>query len=154
MKKAIRIALIVLVVALVGIQLVPVDRSNPPVTREVRWDSPDTRAIAQRACFDCHSNETVWPWYSYVAPISWRLAGHVDDGRGHLNFSEWDQPNEDLDEVVEVLENKEMPLQDYLLIHSEARLTDAEREALIEGMRRTFENDPPVERPRRGPPPS
>lgn len=68
-------------------RLLPVARSNPPVTREVQWDSTQIRALAQRACFDCHSNETVWPWYSYIAPISLRVADHVQEGRQKLNFS-------------------------------------------------------------------
>jgi len=153
MKRILRTVLWLIVAALVAIQLVPVDRSNPPVTREVAWDSPDTRAIAERACFACHSNETAWPWYAYVAPVSWRVASHVERGRGHLNFSEWDQPNEDLDEVVEVIRDHEMPLRDYLLVHREARLTADERELLIAGFERTFTNDPPVERRRPGGPP-
>ena len=154
MKKYVRAFLIVLGVTLVGIQLVPVRRTNPPVTQEVTWDSPATRDLAKRACFDCHTNQTVWPWYSYVAPISWRVADHVRTGRADLNFSEWDQPNEDLDEVVEKIEEGEMPLNDYLLVHSEARLTPDEKQALIEGFKRTFTADPPVEKPRRRPQPT
>lgn len=146
MKK---IVLGVLATIVIGAQLVPVDRSNPPVTQELRWDSEETRELVSRACFDCHSNQTVWPWYSYIAPISWRVAGHVDHGRGHLNFSEWDKPNEDFDEIKEVMDEGEMPLWDYLLMHSEAKLTPEETQALIEGLRISFQNDPPIERPRR-----
>jgi hypothetical protein len=149
MRKYFRILGAVLGVAFVGIQFVPVDRSNPPVTREIAWDSPETRALARRACMDCHSNETTWPWYSYVAPISWRVADHVEDGRGHLNFSTWDKANEDMDEVKEQVEEGEMPLNDYLLLHGEARLSDAEKAALLQGLGRTFEADPPIERKRR-----
>ncbi len=152
MKKYLKIAGALIVVAVIGIQLVPVERTNPPVVRDVAWDSPETRALAERACFDCHSNETKWPYYSYIAPISWRVAQHVSMGRRHLNFSDWTQPNEDLDEVIEVMEEGEMPLSDYLLMHSEARLSPEETEALIAGFRRTFENDPPIERRRRRPP--
>ncbi|ARA94491.1 hypothetical protein AWN76_015890 [Rhodothermaceae bacterium RA] len=148
MTSRLRLLLGGLVLLFVALQFVPVDRSNPPVSREVRWDRPETRALAQRACFDCHSNETVWPWYAYVAPVSWRVAGHVEDGRRHLNFSAWDQPNEDADEVEEVLREGEMPLWDYVLLHPEARLTGAETEALIEGLRATFAADPPVPRRR------
>ncbi len=136
-------------IALIAIQLVPVDRSNPAVTKEVAWDSQETRMLARRACMDCHSNRTVWPWYSYVAPVSWRLSEHVRLGRQQLNFSEWDRPNEDLDEVIEVIETGEMPLDDYLLLHGEARLTVDEQQVLIEGLRRTFIGDPPIERRRR-----
>ncbi len=73
------------------IQLIPVDKSNPPVVSEPTWDSPQTRALAKDACFDCHSNETVWPWYAKIAPSSWLLAQDVDEGRSALNFSEWGQ---------------------------------------------------------------
>ena len=150
MKK---IILSLLVLALVGIQFVPVDRTNPPIVDEINWDTPQTREIAKRACFDCHSNETVWPWYSYIAPISWRVAEHVEHGREHLNFSEWNRPNEDLDEIKEVMEEGQMPLWDYLLMHGEAKLTEAETRQLIDGMAATYENDPNIERPRRRPPP-
>src|SRR5215216_1353338 len=80
-------------VLFVVLQLVPYGRrhDNPPTTREPAWDDPTTRALAVRACFDCHSNETRWPWYSYVAPVSWLTQRDVDEGRRELNFSEWDR---------------------------------------------------------------
>lgn len=146
MKRFLRIAGFVILGIVVLIQFIPIDRANPAVTREVAWNSAETRALAQRACFDCHSNETVWPWYSYVAPISLRLASHVSNGRQHLNFSAWDQPNEDFDEIAKVIERNEMPLSDYLLMHSAAKLTDAEKEQLLAGLKATFANDPPIER--------
>lgn len=149
MKKLLYIVLAVIVLALIGIQFVPVDRTNPPVTDEVNWDSPKTREIAKKACFDCHSNETVWPWYAYVAPVSFRVAGHVDHAREHLNFSDWTQPNEDFDEIKEVIDEGEMPLWDYLLMHSEAELTEEEKKALLSGLYETYRQDPPVERQRR-----
>src|SRR6188474_3266116 len=95
MKRTAKIGLSVIVgvVVLFGlIQLVPtgVSYANPPVVTEPNWDSPQTRVLAQRACFDCHSNETTWPWYSRVAPVSWLVAKDVADGRRHLNFSAWD----------------------------------------------------------------
>jgi hypothetical protein len=154
MKKIIKIIAGVLILLLIGIQFMPVEKTNPPVTREVQWDSPQTRALAERACFDCHSNHTKWPWYANVAPVSWRMADHVEHAREHLNFSEWDRPNEDFDEIKEVLEEGEMPLWDYLLLHSEAELTAAETTQLLEGLQKTYEADPAIERPRGGPPPS
>ena len=74
------------------IQLIPYghNHTNPPVVQEPSWNRPETRAIVKRACFDCHSNETVWPWYSNVAPVSWLIYRDVAEGRQHLNFSEWD----------------------------------------------------------------
>lgn len=117
---------------ILAIQFVPVERTNPPVTGEPKWDTAATRALAVRACFDCHSNETRWPWYSYVAPVSWLVARDVRKARGKLNFSEW--PRGDLDEAVEEIEEGNMPLKEYLLLHPEARLSDSERKALIDGL--------------------
>ncbi len=154
MKLLIKILTYGIPAVLILIQFVPVDRSNPPVTREVNWDSQQTREIVQRACFDCHSNETVWPWYAYIAPISWRVSEHVAEGREHLNFSEWDRPNEDFGEIEEVMEAEEMPLWDYLILHSEAKLTAQETQALIDGLRATYAADPAIERQRRPPPPN
>jgi hypothetical protein len=142
-KKVIRYTGLALVVLFVLLQLIPVDRTNPPVTQEVEWDSAETCALAQRACFDCHSNETTWPWYSYIAPISLRVADHVEEGREKLNFSEWNRSNESLHEILETLEEGEMPLSDYLLMHPEAKLTAAEQQALIDGLQATLTNDPP-----------
>lgn len=145
MKRFLRILGIVILAVVVLIQFIPINRTNPPVTQEVKWDAPETRALAQRACFDCHSNETVWPWYSYVAPISLRVADHVEEGRDVLNFSTWDQPNKDFDDIADEINEGGMPLSDYLLMHGEAKLTAAEKEQLVAGLKATFANDPPVE---------
>ena len=120
-----------------------------PATREVRWNSPQTRELAQHACLDCHSNETVWPWYAYIAPLSWQIAHHVNDGRRHLNFSEWDLPNENEERIIDEISSGKMPLWDYLLLHPEAKLTKAEEQALLDGLKQTLTNDPPIKRQRR-----
>jgi cytochrome c551/c552 len=122
------------------IQLVPYGRShqNPAVRREPRWDAPETRALAVRACFDCHSNQTVWPAYSNVAPMSWIIQSHVDDGRRHLNFSEWDRPQKHADEAAESVKEGEMPLGGYVPFHPQAALSEAEMQALLQGLERTF----------------
>ena len=146
MKKWLKRLGIAIIIVLVGIQLIPVNRTNAAVTREVKWDASVTHDLAQRACFDCHSNETTWPWYGYVAPISWRLADHINEGREVLNFSTWDQPNTDLDEVVESIDENEMPLSDFLLMHPEAKLTAAEKATLVAGFRATYSQDPPLAR--------
>lgn len=143
MKRLITLVVILAAIGFVAIQFVPVDRSNPPVMREIAWNSPETRALAQRACFDCHSNETAWPPYAYIAPISLMLAEHVADGRDQLNFSEWDGRNEDYEEIVEAVTSGKMPLPNYLLLHPESRLSEAEKEALLEGLALTYEQDPP-----------
>jgi len=152
MKISIRSILIAIVgVALIGIliQWIPYghDHSNPPVIKEPNWNSPQTRAITKRACFDCHSNETVWPWYSNVAPVSWLINNDVTRGREHLNFSAWDvhpflpqgqgegiEHQHGSEIIQEVLESGDMPPATYLLLHPEARLTDEELRILIEGL--------------------
>jgi hypothetical protein len=136
-------ALLAAVALLVLIQLVPYgrDHENPPVRKEPAWDSPATRALAQRACFDCHSNETRWPWYSWIAPTSWLVTHDVTDGRRHMNFSEWDREQKDAHEAPEMVEEREMPPWFYLPAHPEAQLTDAERADLIRGLAATVGDD-------------
>jgi cytochrome c551/c552 len=115
-------------------QLIPVARDNPPVESEVPV-TPEARAVLVRACFDCHSNQTVWPWYSKVAPGSWLLAKDVREGRAELNYSSWSRYSAKkqrklLRETLEEVKKGEMPLWIYLFGHPEARLSDADREAL------------------------
>lgn len=136
-----RIALIIVGVLAGGfllIQLVPYGRNhtNPPVLQEPNWDSPETRALAERACFACHSNETVWPWYSNIAPVSWLTQHDTEEGRGILNFSEWgvNGRRQETDEIAESIREGEMPMPMFLITHPEARLTDAEKQALIQGL--------------------
>jgi hypothetical protein len=123
------------------IQLVPYGHAhdNSPVAAEPNWDSPQTRELAQRACFDCHSNETTWPWYSNVAPVSWLVQHDVDEGREYLNFSQWGQggEGEEAEELYEALAEGQMPPSNYLITHPEARLTETEKAALTEGFMRT-----------------
>lgn len=149
--KRIVIALVVVWVLLQVYSLVGINRTNPAIVQEVKWDSPATRDLAKRACFDCHSNETTWPWYSYVAPVSIRVANHVVEGRQHLNFSDWTQPNENAEEMEKQITRDFMPLSDYLLMHAEAKLSDTEQQALIDGLKATLAADPPVPQTRRGP---
>jgi hypothetical protein len=129
------------VVAFLAIQLVPVDRSNPPVTGPIADVPPAVAASLRRACWDCHSNETIWPWYSRIAPVSWLVAHDVDHGREHLNFSTWtDLPPKKqakaYEEIVEVLEDDEMPLWLYDVAHPDVRLDAASRQAIIHWARR------------------
>jgi hypothetical protein len=127
-------------ILVVAIQLVPYgrDHSNPPVTGEPQWDSDRTRELAVAACFDCHSNESTWPWYSNVAPMSWLVQRDVDQGREELNFSEWDKGQGEAGESAETVEEGSMPPRQYTWLHSGARLSDAEKRALIEGFIATF----------------
>ena len=130
--------------ALLAIQLVPYGRNhtNPPVTSEPQWDSPATRALAERACFDCHSNETTWPAYASIAPASWLVQRDVDEGRAVLNFSDWQRPQEEAAEASEELLEGEMPPGAYLLIHARARLSPADRDRLAQGLARTLGGAP------------
>lgn len=121
------------------IQFIPYghQHTNPPVLKEPAWDSPQTRALAKRTCFDCHSNETKWPWYSHVAPISWLVQDDVDGGRHHLNFSEFDKKQEHAHHAAEEVESGEMPIWFYVPLHPPAKLTPAEKSALIQGLKNT-----------------
>jgi hypothetical protein len=133
-------AVIVVVVAFLAIQAVPYghDHSNPQVRAEPAWDSPATRELVASACFDCHSNETSWPWYSNIAPLSWYIQHDVNEGRSVLNFSEWDRPHRGAGEVAEVVQEGEMPPSYYRFLHSSARLSSEEKQALIQGLRATI----------------
>lgn len=143
-SKALVVGLLSVLGLFVALQLVPYgrDHANPPAGTPVAWDTPRTEALARRACFDCHSNETRWPWYSNVAPISWRVQKHVDEGRAKLNFSDFRPGNEEVGEAAgeaaETVQKGEMPLQDYLLAHADARLTEAEKKELMRGLEATF----------------
>lgn len=127
-------------VALSLAQAVPYgrDHSNPPGRVEPRWSSPEVRALAQRACFDCHSNETRWPWYSHVAPMSWLVQRDVDAGRDKLNFQEWQRPQREAHEAAEAVAEGEMPMIIYPPLHPEARLTAAEKARLVQGLEATL----------------
>lgn len=136
-----RNGLIAFIALLAVIQLVPYGRNhtNPPVVSEPQWNSPETLTLAQRACFDCHSNETVWPWYANVAPMSWLVQHDVEEGRSKLNFSEWGAPRtgqreDPVDEVQKVVGEGEMPPLQYTAIHANARLTTTEKDQLISGL--------------------
>jgi hypothetical protein len=135
-KKIVLWGLVIIVVGFGLIQLVPYgrDHSNPPVVQEPEWDSPQTRELAFRACFDCHSNKTTWPWYSSVAPVSWLVQRDVDEGRRHFNFSDWGKRRAEGDEMAEVVSEGEMPPWFYLPLHPRARLSEAEKQALIQGL--------------------
>lgn len=124
------------------IQLIPYgrDHTNPPVLAEPQWDSPQTRTLAMQSCFACHSNETAWPWYSNVAPVSWLVQNHVDDGRRALNFSAWNaaQPPRRAREAAEAVQDGSMPPWDFLLLHPGARLSATEKQELVAGLTQTF----------------
>ena len=140
MRRLLLIALVVLLGAGLGIQAVPYGRqhTNPPILAEPNWDAPQTRALTARACFDCQSNETVWPWYSNVAPISWLVQRDVDEGRRALNFSEWNRAQKEAREPAKTVLEREMPPWTYTIRSSEARLSPTDKDALARGLAATL----------------
>ena len=131
---------VVLLVGFVAIQLVPYgrDHSNPSGGVEPAWDSERTRELAVGACYDCHSNDTEWPWYSNVAPMSWLVMRDVENGRDAFNFQDPEDVDDDGDEAAEVVEEGSMPPSQYKLMHPDARLSASEKEELIQGLEATF----------------
>jgi hypothetical protein len=132
MKKKI---FIFLLLGMIGIQFIKIDKTNPPVTADLNAPA-EVRTILRNACYDCHSNETIWPWYSKVAPVSWMIENHVKDGRGNLNFSEWEKysdtkKTEMKKEIWEQINSSEMPLQMYTYLHSKSNL-DIMKKKLIQ----------------------
>ncbi len=142
LRTALRWFLISLAVVFVALQFRQPDRANPAVVSEI-MAPPEIAEILERSCYDCHSNETRWPWYAYVAPVSWWLADHVHDGRKDLNFSEWpvldfEGLEHNFREIDEQIANDEMPLKSYLLLHPGARLSEEEKRALLDWARSSF----------------
>ena len=136
-------AAVVFVILLLLIQLVPVDKTNPPIEAEIPA-SEEVRTILKRSCYDCHSNETSWPWYSRVAPISWLVAYDVKEGRDELNFSTWNKysaskQNKKLKEIWEEIDEGEMPLWVYLPAHPTAKLS-ANDKAILQNWTQLPEN--------------
>ena len=142
MKRWLRITFIASSIAMVAIQLYPTKRENPPVEADLEAPA-EVKAILKRSCYDCHSNETKWRWYAYVAPVSWFIASDVDEGRGHLNFSKWGQYSAKkrrtkAEEVLDETSGGDMPPPSYVRMHSDAKLSPNE----IEILRRWASGDP------------
>ncbi len=142
-RRVWRCVLGVIVFLSLAIQLIPYGRNhtNPQSSATVNWDSKQTERLVRDACFDCHSNETQWVWYSHVAPVSWLVQRDVDHGRKELNFSEGNL--DEIDEAAEMIQSGEMPPWFYRPLHSGARLSSSEKEALIQGLAATFEASAP-----------
>ena len=124
-----------------AIQIIPYGRNhdNPPITGDVQWDTPRTQELFNRACKDCHSNNTVWPWYSSIAPVSWLTQVDVNLGRKKFNVSEWGRAGKNEgDEAAETVRSGKMPMFIYLPAHPEAKLNATEKEELIKGLVATF----------------
>jgi hypothetical protein len=147
MKSRQTVLLLFFIVAIITIQFFRVDRTLPisPPSNDifsVLTASEEIQTMVKSACYDCHSNHTNYPWYSYVAPISWILQDHITNGRKHLNFSNWaDYPKEKsiekLEDCFEVMAKEEMPLNEYQWLHQDAKLSEAERVKLISWFRKS-----------------
>lgn len=139
-KTALTVTAVSIAIGFGAVQLIPHGRrhENPPTVVEPRWDLPSTRALAVRACFDCHSNQTTWPWYSHVAPASWLVQRHVDDGRTELNFSDWSRTYKETDEAAKTVLSGEMPPRSYTPLHPNALLSAAEQRSLADGLTATL----------------
>jgi hypothetical protein len=142
MRKWVVRVLIVGGLGLLALQLLPFGRiDHPPVTEDAPWPSEQARSLAVAACYDCHSNETDVRWYDRIAPASWLVKQHVDEGRSILNFSRWDRPQPgDEDDWHDPVEEGTMPMRSYTLLHPKARLSPAERDVLVDALR-TLESD-------------
>lgn len=144
--KAVKRILVIVAILFIAAQLIRPERTNPPADPALSIHAtaqvpPDVAAILKRSCFDCHSSETAWPWYTNITPVNfWIVRSHVEHGRGHFNFSEWGKKelkdrDHILDEICEEVEKGAMPLPSYLLAHGGARLSDQQKRALCDWTR-------------------
>jgi len=145
MKKLLKILAVLVVVVFVAIQFRRPSFTNPPLVagqsiEETIHVPAEVQVVISRSCNDCHSNKTLYPWYSKVSPASWFLAGHISEGRAELNFSEWgtysiEKKQRKLEEICEMVEKGAMPLPSYLWIHFDAELAPSQRVMLCEWTR-------------------
>lgn len=145
MRKLLRVLkwiVIILAVVFVGIQFIRPARTNPGIDPAQTIEAqvqvpPEVSSILGRSCNDCHSNKTVWPWYTNVAPVSWWLSNHVNDGRKDLNMSEWgrlprDRQERKLRQMCDEITDGVMPLSSYLPMHPSARLSEQDKKTLCD----------------------
>ncbi|MBK5214441.1 MAG: heme-binding domain-containing protein [Flavobacteriaceae bacterium] len=146
MKKILRIISIILLIALVGIQFVPTERNQSdiePKTDFLLVNNPpkNVSALLRESCYDCHSNNTDYPWYNKVQPITWFLEHHIKEGKSELNFNEWSnysdrRKNSKLKSIINQIKDAEMPPASYTLIHREAIFSNSEKEVVLDYMKR------------------
>ena len=139
-----KLALIVIggaVILFLLIQFIPFghNRTNPPVVSEPNWSSPQARALVKEHCFQCHSNETNWTWYANIAPGSWLIAMDVIEGRKEFNFSDWKNNPGELDEMVEAIQEGEMPPIQYWIFHPHSKMNDQQKQELISALNSTLQ---------------
>jgi hypothetical protein len=146
-RKGSKFFLLILVAALLIAQAFRIDKTNPPGKSEISAD-PAIHQILRRACYNCHSNETIWPWYSNVAPVSWLLASDVSEGRSHVNFSAWGAYGSNVQShkfaaIGEEVRGGDMPPWYYTLVHAEARLSSADRDEVGKWAESASQNETP-----------
>src|SRR5881394_2716016 len=142
MRRVLKAVAILLVVLVVGIQAIRPARTNPPVDESQTINAktqmtPEVASILDRSCRDCHSNKTVWPWYTKLVPVSWWLSNHVNDGRRSLNMSEWgklpnDRQDRKLRQICDEVQDGVMPLSSYLPMHPTAKLSEQDKKTLCD----------------------
>jgi hypothetical protein len=136
MRRAAVVIIAVLVIGVIALQLVPgFAHTNPSPTFQVKWRSEAGEKLARAACYDCHSYETTWPWYSSIAPVSWMVVHDVNEGREKMNFS---TGHIEADELIEQIEGGSMPPRSYLMLHPDANLSAEQKSVLIDAIRATF----------------
>lgn len=141
-RRSVLVAIVALLVVIVIFEIIPwgslipaFARTNPPVTSQIQWDSATTEQLVRATCYDCHSNETVWPWYAQIAPVSWLVAHDVNEGRERLNLSLYSADQIGPDELIEQIERGSMPPSSYKLLHPAANLSAEQQAQLIAGLR-------------------
>lgn len=150
MKKILKIGAIAFAITFIAVQFFQIDKTNPPIVESETLEaavavSPDVALIMGRACNDCHTNKTIYPWYSNIQPNGWFLKGHIDDGRAELNFSKFNtfekkKKIRKLEEVCSEVESAQMPLPSYTWIHRDAILTESEKQAICTWTKTTIVN--------------
>ena len=148
MKKILKVGLPVFVILVIILQFFGPKAENPSEDQKVTLfqvsvTPPDVQKVLKESCYDCHSNTTVYPWYASVAPVSWLVINHINDGRKHLNFSEWGsyplkKQIHKLEETIEMVNNGEMPLSSYVLLHGGAELDQTEKDLLLNWSKQTM----------------
>ncbi len=140
-RRTALIAIVVLVALFLVAQIIPwgdiipaFARTNPPVQTQIQWDSPQTEQLVRTACYDCHSNETTWPWYAQIAPFSWVVAHDANEGRQHLNFSTQSADQINPNELIDQIQRGSMPPASYPILHPAANLTAEQKTQLIAGL--------------------
>lgn len=140
-KRLVLVLIGAAIAAFLIIQLIPFGhtRTNPPVVSEPDWSSPQARALVKQHCFQCHSNETNWTWYANIAPGSWLIAMDVIKGRKEFNFSDWQNNPGELDEMIEKIQEGDMPPIQYWIFHPQERLNDQQKQELINALQSSLQ---------------